>query len=80
MTQRRPLPTNVPFYAGPTYRPPKPIRLFTPESHEGSQSSNSSEITNSNMINLDFKDNSPFYEGVVSKAYQRPDNSFFQEP
>ena len=40
MTHRRPLPADVPFYPGPTCRPPpKPIRLFSPESHEGSQSS-----------------------------------------
>ena len=39
MTHRRPLPTDLPFYPGPTFRPPpKPIRSFTPESHEGSQS------------------------------------------
>ena len=71
MTQRRPLPTDVPFYPGPTYRPPPiPIRSFTPESHEGSQSLNSSEITNINAgVNLDFEENSPFQEGVISKAY-----------
>ena len=41
----------------------------------------SSEITNINPeINLDFEDNSPFQEGVISEAYQRPDKSFFQEP
>ena len=37
MTHRRPLPIDVPFYLDPTYRPPpKPIRSFTPESHEDS--------------------------------------------
>ena len=82
MTHRRPLPTDVPFYPGPTYRPPpKPIRSFTPERHEGSQSSNSSEITNIDpRVNLDFEENSPFQEGVISEAYQRPNKSFFQEP
>ena len=41
VTHRRSLPTDVPFYPGPTYRPPpKPIRSFTPESHESLQSSN----------------------------------------
>ena len=61
MIQRRPLRTDVPFYPGPTYRPsPKPIRTFTPEIHEGSQSLNSSEITNINPeINLDFEENPP---------------------
>ena len=28
----------------------------------------------------DFEENSPFHEGVISKTYQRPDKSFFQEP
>ena len=81
MTNTRPLPIDVPFYPGPTYRPPpKPVRSFTPESHECSLSSNSSEITNmSPGVNLDFKENSPFQEGVISEAYQRPDKSFFQE-
>ena len=79
MTQKRPLATDVPSYQGPTYRlPSKPIRSFTPESHEGSKSSNSSEITSINPeINPDFEENSPFQEGVISEAYQRPDKLFF---
>ena len=48
---------------------------------ESSQSSDSSGSTNINTyINLDFEENSPFQEGVISEAYQRPDKSFFQEP
>ena len=31
-------------------------------------------------INLDFEENSPFQEGVISKTIQRPDKSFFQDP
>ena len=31
-------------------------------------------------INFDFKENSPFQEGVMSEMYQRPDKTFFQEP
>ena len=31
-------------------------------------------------INLDFEENSPFQEGIVSKTFQRLDKSFFQEP
>ena len=30
--------------------------------------------------NFDFEENSPFQEGVMSKTFQRPDKSFFQEP
>ena len=66
MTHRGPLCTDVPFYPGPTYRPPKPVSSFTPESHEGSQGSNSSEITNIDPgVNLDFEENSPFQEGDI---------------
>ena len=46
---------------------------------QGSQSSSSIEDINPN-INLDFKENSPFQEGVMSETFQRPDKSFFQEP
>ena len=82
MTHTRPLIKDVPFYPGPTYRlPPKPIRSKMPGSHGVSQSSDSSGSTNINTyINLDFKGNSLFWEGVISEAYQRPDKSFFQEP
>ena len=31
-------------------------------------------------INLEFKENSPFQEGVLSETFQRPDKSIFQEP
>ena len=82
MTHTRHSIPDVPFYPGPTYRTPtKPIRSQMPGSHEGSQSSDSSESPNSNTdINVDFEENSPFQEGVISEAYQRPNKSFFQEP
>ena len=50
-----------------------------PRSQESSQSSPSTENISSH-INLDFEENSPFQEGVMSEAYQRPDKSFSQEP
>ena len=31
-------------------------------------------------INMDFKENPPYQEGVISEMYQRPDRSYFQEP
>ena len=82
MTHTRPLIPDIPFHAGPTYRPQqKPIRSQMPGSHEGSQGSDSLGSTNINTdINLDVKENSPFQEGVISEDYQRPDKSFFQEP
>ena len=50
-----------------------------PRSQEISQSSYSPGNTSSD-INLDFEENSPFQEGIISEAYQRPEKSFFQEP
>ena len=72
MTHTKPLIPDVPFHPGSTYRPPpKPIRSNVPRSQESSQSSPSSEYTSSD-INLDFEENSPFLEGVISEAFQRP--------
>ena len=80
MTHTRPLIPDVPFHPGLTYRPPsKPIRSNVSRSQVSSQSSPSTESISSD-INLDFEENSPFQEGIISEAYQRPDNSFFQEP
>ena len=31
-------------------------------------------------IYINFEENSPFQEGVISETYQRPDKSFFKEP
>ena len=31
-------------------------------------------------INMNFKENSPYQEGVILETYQRPDRSYFQEP
>ena len=31
-------------------------------------------------INMDFAENSPLQEGVISETYQRPNRSYFQEP
>ena len=82
MMHTGPLMPDVSFFAGPTYRPsPKLIKCQIPGSHESSQSSNSLEGTNINTeIIIDFKEISPFQEGVTSGAYQGPDKSSFQEP
>ena len=80
MTYARPLIPDVPFHPGPTYRPPpKSIRSNIPKIQESSQSSPSTENINPD-INLDFEENSPFQEGIISEAYLRVDKSFFQEP
>ena len=79
MTHTRPLIPDVPFHPGPTYRPPsKPNRSNMPRSQDSSQSSPSTKNINPD-INLDFEENSPFQESVISEAYQRLEKSFFQE-
>ena len=66
ITDNKPLIPDVPFHPGPVYRPPhKPIR------HDVDINPN---------INFDFKENSPFQEGVMSETFQRLDKSFFQKP
>ena len=76
----KPLILDVPFHQGPTYRPPpKPIRSNMPKSQESLQSSSSVENINPD-INLDFKENLPFQEGVISETFQRLDKTFFQDP
>ena len=29
---------------------------------------------------MDFEENSPYQEGIISETYQRPNKSYFQEP
>ena len=41
---------------------------------------NTNKTENIPNINLDFKENSPFQEGVISKTFQRLYKSFFQNP
>ena len=77
MTNNNPFMPDVPFHTGPIYGPPpKPIKqdVSYPQS-----SQSSTNIKNINP-NFDFKENSPFQEGVMSETFQRPDKSFFQEP
>ena len=78
MTDNKPLIPDVPFHPSPVYRPPpKPIS-HNVSNQQGSQSSSGIEEINPN-INLDFEENSPFQEGVMSKTFQRLGISFFQE-
>ena len=39
---------------------------------------NTHEISHNLNINLDFEENSPFQEGIMSETFQRPDKSFFR--
>ena len=71
MTHTRPLIPDVSFHPGPTYRvPPKPTRTNALRSQESSQILLSVENINPD-INLDFEENSPFQEGVISETFQR---------
>ena len=64
---------EIPIYPDPVYRsPPKPVKLPIPEVPR-SLSDFDPEI------NMNFKENSPFQEGVISETHQRPDKSYFQE-
>ena len=50
-----------------------------PRSQESPQSSMSVENINPD-INLDFEENSPFEEDVISETFQRLDKSFYHNP
>ena len=77
MTNKTPLMPDVPFHPGPVYKPPPELIMQNVSYPQSSQSS--TDIDNINP-NFDFEENSPFQEGVMSKTFQRPDKSFFQEP
>ena len=40
---------------------------------------NTNKINQNTNINLDFEENSPFQEGIISETIQRPDKSFFSK-
>ena len=61
---------DIPFYHDPVSQPPsKPVRIPMPE-FAGKMDINPE-------LNTNFKENSPFQEGVIWETYQRPDKSFF---
>ena len=63
-----------PFYPDPNYRPPpRPPENLQPHSLE-------SKPDTRPKIDLEFEENSPYQEGIISETYQRPDKSYFQEP
>ena len=64
---------DIPFYPDPIYRfPPKPVKIPMPDIPRNRDINPE--------VNIDFKENSPLQEGVISERHQRPDNSCFQEP
>ena len=76
MTNNNPLIPDVPFHPGPVYRPPPKLIKQDVPYLQSSQGSTNIENINPNS---DFEENSPFQECVMSKTFQRPDKSFFQE-
>ena len=58
---------DVPLHLDPLHKP-------------SSLHQNTNKINDNPNINLDFEENSPFQEGVISETIQRPDKSFFQNP
>ena len=77
MTDNKSLIPDIPFHPGPVYRcPPKPIRPAM-SNQQSSQSSPGVEDIDPN-INLNFEENSPFQEDVLSKTFQRPEKYFFK--
>ena len=76
IVNNNPFMSDVPFHPDPLLKPPiKPIKQ-TMICDQNSQ--NVQDI--SPNINFDFKENSPFQEGVMSDMHQRLDKTFFQEP
>ena len=60
---------DIPFYSDPLYRPPpKPVKIPMSELPENTDIKSG--------CNTDFEENSPFQEGVISEASQRPDKWF----
>ena len=61
---------EIPFYPDPIYRfPPRPT-----ESLQSPRIESKADV--SPTIDLEFKENSPYQEGIISKTYQRPDHTF----
>ena len=64
---------DIPFYPDPIYRPP-------PKPKENLQFLRIESKTDvSPRIDLEFEENSPYQEGIISETYQRPDKSYLQE-
>ena len=69
--QHRPTPSYPSPYARP---PPKPPDISDPL---GSQKD---LLDNDSDRKVEIEENSPFQEGIISEIYERPDNSYMQEP
>ena len=66
INNNNPFAPDVPLHPDPLLKP--------------STQQNTNKISYNPNINLDFEENSAFHEGIMSKTFQRPDKSFFQNP
>ena len=66
INNNNPFMPDVPLHLDPLLKPPK--------------QQNTHEISQNPNINLDFKENLPFQEGIMSETFQSLDKSFFQNP
>ena len=70
---------EIPAYADPIYRPPpRPSEILLRVIPRKLMDSDIDAFEHD--INMDFEENSPYQEGVISETYQRPDKSDFQKP
>ena len=67
---------NNPFMPGVPFHPD--LLLRSPKQQPIKQ--NIQEINPNPNINLDFKESSPYQEGIMSEMFQRLEKSFFQTP
>ena len=63
----KPFLPDVPLHSNPLHKP-------------SSLQQNANKINQNLRINLDFEENSPFQEDIISETNQRPEKSFFQNP
>ena len=65
---------EIPVYVDPIYRPlPKPTEI--PSQVMPRKFWTQTLYALGKDINIDFKENSPYQENVISETYQRPDKS-----
>ena len=57
-------------YFRPPPRPPDNLRPQSPKTN----------ITNGSSIDIEFEENLPHQEGIISEIYQQPNKNYFQEP
>ena len=66
----KPFLPDVPLHPDPLHKPPSLQQ----------NANKTNQINQNTSINLDFEENSPLQEGIISETIQRLDKSFFQKP